>query len=243
MPRKQVSIGIVGVYLLLLLITAAMLWVVIDVIINNYLIQGWIEHAVTTGNLKHLYDQLSTGYWWEFGRVWLPDIRLSQLLIAFLVLPLGSWFAVGLLIAAFTNRDDIIFGSSSAIIAMLLITIFAYSYRTSDMISNNVTGQSNYSIAKVANRQVQQYAVHHIDHANEFQRIDGTTFKVNGTTYHVKNKDNIIMNYRHQPMTSRQITVEWTQYNHVPKYLKEFSSKDLPASANDNNSLNVIIDQ
>lgn len=61
MCRKQISLGLVIVYLLLFAITAAMLWVVIDVIINNYAIQGWIEHAVTTGNLKHLYDQLSTG--------------------------------------------------------------------------------------------------------------------------------------------------------------------------------------
>lgn len=243
MPRKRASIGVIAVYLLLLTIAAAMLWVVIDVIINYYTIQGWIEHAVITGNLEHLYNQLSTGNWWEFGRVWIPDIRLSQLLIALLVLPLGSWFAIGLLIAAFTNRDDIIFGCSSAIISMLLITVFAYSYRTSDMIYNSMTDQSNYSIAKVANKQVQHYAVHNVDHANEFQRIDGTTFKVNGTTYHVKNKDNIIMNYRHQPMATRQITVEWTQYDHVPKYLKEFSSKDLPSSADDNNSLKVIIDQ
>ena len=124
-----------------------------------------------------------------------------------------------------------------------MITIFAYSYRTSNMLSNATTSQSNYSITKVANHQVQKYAVRNIDHANEFQRVDGTTFKVNGTTYHVKDKNNIIMNYRHQPMATRQITVEWTQYNHVPKYLKEFSSKDLPSSANDNNSLKVIIDQ
>lgn len=180
---------------------------------------------------------------WEFGRVWMPDIRFSHLLIALLVLPLGSWFAIGLLIATFTNRDNIIFGRASVIVSILMITIFAYSYKTSNMISNNVTSQSNYSIAKVANRQVQKYAVHHIDYANEFQRIDGTTFKVNGTTYHVKNKDNVIMNYHHQPVTSRQITVKWTQYDHVPKYLKEFSSKDLPLSANNNNSLKVIIDQ
>lgn len=243
MFRKQISLGVVVVYLLLFAITAAMLWVTLDVIINYYTICRWVDHAVVTGNLTHLYDQLSTGSWWEFGRVWLPDIRLSQLLIALLVLPLGSWFAIGLLISAVTNRDDIIFGYSSIIVSILMITIFAYSYKTSDMIYNNGNGQSNYSIAKVANHQVQKYAVHHIDHANEFQRIDGTTFKVNRTTYHVKDKNNIIMNYRHQPMTSRQITVEWTQYDHVPKYLKTFSSKDLPSLVDDNNSLKVIIDQ
>lgn len=109
MFRKQISLGLVVICLLLLAITAAMLWVTLDVIINYYTIHRWVDHAVVTGNLTHLYDQLSTGHWWEFGRVWLPDIRLSQLLIALLVLPLGSWFAIGLLISAVTNRDDIIF--------------------------------------------------------------------------------------------------------------------------------------
>lgn len=126
MFRRRISLGVVIVYLLLFALTTAMLWVTLDVIINYYVIHEWINHAIVTGNLKHLYDQLSTGHWWEFGRVWLPDIRLSQLLIALLVLPLGSWFAIGLLISAVTNRDDIVFGCSSIIVSILMITIFAY---------------------------------------------------------------------------------------------------------------------
>lgn len=240
------QICIVIGYLLAPVCFILMIWIALDTVINYYLIHSWVNHAIQTENLKFLYDRISTGPWWMFGRVWVPNMRAFHVLFAFALYTIGPFFVLAVSAdildhAKYANRyaSAIVF----VIIAAPLITLIYGA--SSRRISPNISDANQYRqpIVKIANQQVQKYKMNHVDHANEFQRIDGTAFKVNGTTYYVKDKDNIIMNYHHQPTASRQITVEWTQYDHVPKYLKEFSSKDLPSSANDNNSLKVIIDQ
>lgn len=222
-----------------------MIWIALDTAINYYLIHSWVDHTIQTQNLKFLYDRVSSAPWWMFGRVWLPDVRAFRVVFAVFIYVIGPFFVLNVCADIFENVKHANWYASVimfVIIAAPLITLI-YGAQSDLSIPDNASNYHAQLITKIANQQVRKYKMNHIDHANEFQRIDGTTFKINGTTYHVKDKDNIIMNYHHQPMTSRQITVEWTQYDHVPKYLKAFSSKDLPSSADDNNSLKVIIDQ
>lgn len=222
-----------------------MIWIALDTMINFYLIRSWVNHTIQTQNLKFLYDRVSSGPWWMFGRVWVPDERALHLLAAFIVYSIGTMFVLAVSADVFENTK---YANLYAIIVIFVVTVsplvtLIYGMSSDLMIPSHDDAHPNQSIIKIANQQVRKYKINYIDHDNEFQRIDGTTFKVNGTTYYVKDKNNIIMNYRHQPMATRQITVKWTQYDHVPKYLKAFSSKDLPSSADDNNSLKVIIDQ
>lgn len=239
------QICIVIGYLLASVCFILMIWIALDTAINYYLIHSWVKQAIQTENLKFLYDHVSTGPWWMFGRVWVPDIRAFHVLFAFALYTISPFFVLAVSADILDNVKHANWYASVialVIVAAPLITLICGAQ--SDLsIPDNTSNYHAQQITKIANQQVQKYRMNHIDHANEFQRIDGTTFRVNGTTYHVKDKNNIIMNYHHQPMTSRQITAEWTQYDHVPKYLEAFSSKDLPASADDNNSLRVIIDQ
>ena len=233
-------------YLLAPVCFILMIWIALDTAINYYLIHSWVKQAIQTENLKFLYDRISTGSWWMFGRVWVPDIRAFHVLFAVFIYMIGPLFVLNVCADIFKNVKHANWYASAIVFVIIASPLITLTYgASSGHISPNISEANRYRqpITKIANQQVQKYKMNHIDHANEFQRIDGTTFRVNGTAYHVKDKNNIIMNYHHQPMASRQITVEWTQYNHVPKYLKAFSSKDLPSSADDNNSLKVIIDQ
>lgn len=201
-----------------------------------------------TGSLNQIYQWFSSTPVMVFGRQHIPDIRSGTVLfgISLLIVTLIVFRIVAS--DAQLHKASVSAFHAYALFAVTLIGITA-GFVNLGFCSPNSEMQRQYyphivKITRQANRIVRQHQTAKIVASDHFQRIDGTTFKINGQTYAVTNKNNVITNYERVPQRTRTIAVTWTQTDHhVPAAVKVYETIGIYHSSKHNPTLKIEITQ